>query len=105
MIDVIKKAILVGVGAAALTKEKTEEALSDLVEKGKLSANDAKEAAKKIADDGKHEFETAASKVQEKFDELVSKVGKKQSDRIDALETRIAELEACLSDQDSASSE
>ena len=56
MIDVIKKAILAGVGAAALTKEKTEEALSDLVEKGKLSANDAKEAAKKIADDGKHEF-------------------------------------------------
>ena len=97
MIDVIKKAILAGVGAAALTKEKAE--------KGKLSANDAKEAAKKIADDGKHEFETAASKVQEKFDELVSKVGKKQSDRIDALETRIAELEARLSDQDSASSE
>ena len=45
MIEVIKKAILAGVGAAALTKEKAEEVLGDLVEKGKLSASDAKEAA------------------------------------------------------------
>ena len=105
MIDVIKKAILAGVGAAALTKEKAEEVLGDLVEKGKLSASDAKDAAKKIADEGKQEFESASAKVQEKFDDLVSRVGKKQSDRIDALETRVAELEARLGEQETVASE
>ncbi len=99
MIDVIKKAILAGVGAAALTKEKIDEALGDLVGKGKLSASDAKDAAKKIAEQGKQEFESASAKLQEKFDDLVSKASRKQSDRIDALETRVAELEARLGEK------
>ena len=53
MIETIKKTVLAGIGAAAVTTEKAEKALNELVEKGKLSANDAKEAAKKIADEGK----------------------------------------------------
>lgn len=105
MIDVIKKAILAGVGAAALTKEKIDEALVDLVEKGKLSASDAKDAAKKIADQGKQEFESASAKVQEKFADMVSSANRKQSDRIDALETRVAELEARLGEKKTVSSE
>jgi polyhydroxyalkanoate synthesis regulator phasin len=105
MIDVIKKAILAGVGAAALTKEKVEDALGDLVEKGKLSASDAKDAAKKIADEGKQEFESASAKVQEKFDDLMSKASRRQGERIDALETRVAELEARLGEKETASSE
>ncbi len=94
MIDSIKKAILAGVGAAALTKEKAEEALNDLVDKGKISANEAKETAKKIADDGKEEFEAASAKVQEKIDELLDKMGRKHAERIKELETSVAALEA-----------
>ena len=44
MIDLIKKSVL-GVGAATLTKEKAEEVLGELVDKGKLSATEAKETA------------------------------------------------------------
>jgi len=93
MIDSIKKAILAGVGAAALTKEKAEEALNDLVEKGKISTTEAKETAKKIADDGKQEFEEASTKVQEKFDELLDKMGRKHAERIKELETAVVALE------------
>lgn len=100
MIDVIKKAILAGVGAAALTKEKAEEALGDLVKKGKISASEAKEAAKKIADDGKQEFESASARVQEKFDELLTKMGRKHAERIEVLETKVAALEARLAECD-----
>lgn len=96
MIDLIKKTVLAGVGAAALTKEKAEEALGDLVDKGKLSASEAKETAEKIAEDGKREFESATGQLQEKFDELLSKAGFNQSKRIDELETKIGDLEARL---------
>ena len=96
MIDLIKKTVLAGVGAAALTKEKAEEALGELVDKGKLSATEAKETAEKIAEDGKREFESATNQLQEKFDELLSKAGFNQSKRIDELETKIGDLEARL---------
>ncbi len=93
MIDTIKKAILAGVGAAAITRDKAEAALNELVEKGKLSASDAKDAANKIAEEGKQEFESASAKLQAKIDELLAKAGKGQKERIDALEARIAALE------------
>ena len=41
MIDLIKKSVMAGIGAAVVTKEKVEEALEDFVRQGKLSAADA----------------------------------------------------------------
>ena len=67
--------MLIGFGAAVLTKDKVEEALGELVEKGKIWANDAKETARKICDDGKQEFESASATLQEKFDELQASIG------------------------------
>ena len=64
-----------GVGATVLTKDKVEEALGELVEKGKISANDVKETTRKISDEGKQEFESALSTLQEKFDELQASIG------------------------------
>lgn len=37
MIDIIKKAVLTGIGVASLTKEKVEELSKELIDKGKLS--------------------------------------------------------------------
>ena len=57
MIDVIKKTILAGVGAALTTTEKAEAALQEMVRQGKLSAADARIIAEKIAEQGRREFE------------------------------------------------
>ena len=105
MIDLIKKSVLAGVGAATLTKEKAEEVLGELVDKGKLSATEAKETAEKIAEDGKREFESATTQLQEKFDELLSKAGFNQLKRIDELETKVADLEARLKSLEDSGSE
>jgi polyhydroxyalkanoate synthesis regulator phasin len=93
MIDAIKKAMLAGVGAAVITAEKVEEALSEWVEKGRLSADEAKEMAKRIADEGKVEFEKTSREVQQAVKELLEKAGVGQKDRIDALEKRLLALE------------
>lgn len=92
-------------GAGALTKEKAEEALGELVDKGKLSATEAKETAEKIAEDGKRGFESATTQLQEKFDELLSRAGFNQSKRIDELETKVADLEARLKSLEDSGSE
>ena len=93
MIDAIKKAMLAGVGAAVITAEKVEEALSEWVKKGKLSAEDAKAMAARIAEEGKVEFENTSRDVQEAVKELLEKAGVGQKDRIDALEKRLLALE------------
>lgn len=103
MLDAIKKAILAGVGAAAITTEKAEKAMNELVDKGKLSAQDAREAAKKLADEGKEEFEEASKSLESKFDAVLAKLGRGHADRIEALETKVAELEAKLASKEEAS--
>ncbi len=101
MIDAIKKVMLAGVGAAAISTEKAEKALNELVEKGKLSATDAKDAAKKLADDGKQEFEEASKSLESRFDSMLSKLGRGQQERIESLETKLEAMEARLAELES----
>lgn len=93
MIDAIKKTMLAGVGAAVITKDKVEEALSEWVEKGKVSADDAREMANRVANQGRQEFETASRDVKQAVKELLEKAGVGQKDRVEALEKRLLALE------------
>jgi len=93
MIDLIRKTVLAGVGAAVLTKEKVEESLNDLVAKGRISADEAKATAEKIAEDGKREFETVSSDVQKKVSDLLDQMGLGQKDKMAELEQRLLALE------------
>lgn len=93
MIDLIRKTVLAGVGAAVLTKEKVEASLSDLVEKGRISADEAKATAEKIADDGKREFENVSKEVQKSVSDLLEQVGIGKKDKVDDLEKRLLALE------------
>lgn len=96
MIDAIKKVMLAGVGAAAISTEKAEKALNELVEKGKLSASDAKEAAQTLANDGKKEFEEASKSLESRFDSMLKSLGRGQAERIEKLELTVAALELRL---------
>ncbi|RKX36244.1 MAG: hypothetical protein DRP71_00850 [Verrucomicrobia bacterium] len=93
MIDLIRKTILAGVGAAVLTKEKVEESLNDLVEKGRISADEAKATAEKIAEEGKREFETVSKDMQKGVSDLLEQIGVGQKDRLASLEKRLLALE------------
>jgi polyhydroxyalkanoate synthesis regulator phasin len=93
MIDAIKKAMLAGVGAAVLTAEKAEEALSEWVEKGRLTADEARAMATRIAEQGKVEFEKSSRDLQQAVKELLEKAGVGQKDRFDAVEKRLLALE------------
>lgn len=93
MMDVIKKTLLAGVGAAVITKDKVEAALSEFVDQGKVSSREAREMAEKIADQGRREFETMTRVLDEKLRERFSREDRKAQERLDALEARVAALE------------
>lgn len=93
MMDVIKKTLLAGVGAAVITKEKVEAALEEFVEQGKVSSKEAREMAEKIAEDGRREFENMSQELNEKLRERFAREDRKAQARLDALEARVAMLE------------
>lgn len=105
MIDVIKKTILAGVGAALTTTEKAEAALQEMVRQGKLSTADARIIAEKIAEQGRREFEEMSQELGAKVRAMLDRVDSDTQARLAALEERVRVLEAKATPPPSRSSE
>lgn len=96
MIDLIKKSLLAGVGAAVVTKEKVEEALGDFVRQGKVDAGDARIIADKIVEQGRREWDEASARLGAKLKEFASGADGSLQARISELERRVRVLEERL---------
>jgi polyhydroxyalkanoate synthesis regulator phasin len=105
MIDVIKKTILAGVGAALTTTEKAEAALQEMVRQGKLSAADARIIAEKIAEQGRREFEEMSQDLGAKVRAMLDRSDAETKARLTALEERGRMLEMNATPPPSRSSE
>lgn len=94
----LKKMFYTGIGIAAITKEKFEDSIDDLVKRKKMTS----EEGKKIIDDFVKSFESKKDEIEEQMKEFVEKTTKKfkfaKQDEITELEKRIAELENKLSE-------
>lgn len=93
MMDLIKKTLLAGVGAAVITREKVESALDEFVRQGKVTSQEARAMADKIAADGRREFEELSKSVNDMIRDRFSREERQTQDRLAALEARIAALE------------
>lgn len=94
MLDVIKKTLLAGLGATVVTAERVEKSLSELVEKGKLSADEARKTAQKVVEEGRQEWEQSRTELAKTFEDLLKKAKLARQEDLKALEARIAALEA-----------
>ncbi len=94
MIDLIKKTLLAGVGAAIVTKEKAEQVLQDYVQQGKVSAADARAMAERIAEQGRKEFDDMSTQLNARINEFTAGKDASFQARIAALELRVQALEA-----------
>ncbi len=94
MIELIKKTMLAGLGAAVVTKETVQKSLQELVEKGKLTADEAGKTADSIVEQGKQEFEKAKDEMAKAFDQALNKANVASVTRLEALEKEVAELKA-----------
>lgn len=93
MMDLLKKTVLAGVGAAVVTREKVQAALDDFVRQGKVNAADARIMAEKIAEQGRKEFDDLAAELNGRISSLVDRNDAETRVRIAALEERVRILE------------
>ncbi len=99
MLDLLKKGVMAGLGAAVLTRDKILETTRKLVEDGKLSHDEAETLTDELIKNGEREWEEAGSKLHSSFkkvSESLEVVHKKEfSDllaRVEILERRLGEL-------------
>lgn len=93
MINVIKKTLLAGIGAAVVTKDKVEAGLEELVSQGKLNAADARAFARKLSRDGRREFAVLSEDVGEKLHDIALRSTREGQDRLRQLEARLKKIE------------
>ena len=83
MIDLIKKAMLTGIGVASLTKEKIEEVANEFVEKGKLPEQEGKKFVQEML----QKSDESKEDLKKQFDQMLeSALGKMQLVRAADLE-------------------
>ena len=102
MLETLRKTIYASIGASVVTAEKVESALSDLVEKGKMSAEDARSVADKISEDSKKEFEDSREAIQKSFEEFLQKSPVVSKKDFDALQLRVEALEKLVVESDNS---
>lgn len=93
MFELIKKTVLAGIGATAITKDKAQAVLEELVERGKLTRKEAEEMAEKIADSGRKEVDLVAKSISENFQELLHQAKVATREDLHSIEKRVAALE------------
>lgn len=93
MLELLKKTVFAGIGAAVVTKERVQTMLSELVEQGKLTQEEAERMAEKIARDGKVEFERTKEKISDNFQEMFGRDKPIKESEFRKLEFRVSLLE------------
>lgn len=92
MIDLIKKAVLTGVGVASLTKEKVEELAQEITEKTKMSEAEGEKFLEEMlerAEESKTALKTQTDNIVKK---VVSKMQFAQVEDIESLKNEIEKL-------------
>ena len=90
MIDLIKKAVLTGVGVASLTKEKIEDLGKDLIVKGKMTEQEGEKLIEEMLSRAEESRQSMKSQTESLVQNTIAKM---QLARIEDIELLKAEIE------------
>lgn len=93
MKESVRKVGLIGAGLWAMTEEKINEMVKDLVDKGDISKEEGKKAVQEMIEESKKQTMDIEKKVSEKIQDAVSKKDMFTKKDMNELESRIKELE------------
>ena len=93
--DGIKKFFLAGVGAAAITVEKGQEIIGELVKKGELTVEQGKEMSKDLQSSFKQNMDKRGINI----DELSQKISKMSSEELARIKEQLAAAEKIVSEK------
>lgn len=93
MIELIKKAMLTGLGAASLTKEKIEGIGRDFIEQGKLSQQEGEKLVEELLAKAEESKQGIKKQVKERVEEILKKMDLARMSDLDELKRQIRELQ------------
>jgi len=94
MLDSIHKMFLAGVGLAAMTKDKIDEHIKELVEKGRLTEKEGREIAEDMLKKSKQAKEDLEKQVEKLVQQTLDTLNVASKEDIEKLTARIEKLEA-----------
>lgn len=97
MIDVIKKAVLTGIGLASLTKDKIEELAKELIDKGKMSEQEGEKLVQEMLSRAEESRQTMKNQTETLVQKTIDKMHLARMEDIDLLKREIETLRAEIS--------
>jgi len=91
--NMIKKSILMGMGAVSITREKAEKFARELEEKGEVTSEEARQFADELLQKGEQERTNFKDTVKREVDSLLHTAGLVTKKELDQLESRVRQLE------------
>ncbi|MFP4655444.1 MAG: phasin family protein [Methanohalobium sp.] len=96
MIESMKKLALMGIGAWALTEEKINETVEDLVQRGELSREEGKKLINEMIAERRKQKEDIENKISEKVQETFKEYNLATKDDYKNLEEKLNQLQSTL---------
>ena len=93
MLELIKKGLLAGLGAGAVTRDLVDQATAQLVEEGRLTREEARALADKLVESGTRKWEGLEDEVRQTLVHTVEGLGLARQQDLDRLRNRVADLE------------
>ncbi len=100
MLELIKKSLLAGLGAAVVTKERVEKATQKLVDEGKISGEEAEKLASELIESGEKQWHEVQAKIAESVKRATENLNlcsrreyEELKSRVEALEKRVTVVE------------
>jgi polyhydroxyalkanoate synthesis regulator phasin len=91
--DLIERVFLLGVGAAALTKDRVQELVEELVRRGQLSGEEGREVADRLVARSREEARAAAKKADSSLQGAYREIGLVTRRDVEDIEFRVRQLE------------
>ncbi|BCV23625.1 phasin family protein [Gelria sp. Kuro-4] len=96
MESLLRKAMLLGIGALSMTKEALEKGIDELVKKGEVSQEEAREMMRELWERGQKERDNLTRLVREQTERALKAFKGASREDLAALEARVAALERRL---------
>ena len=96
MLELLRKSMLAGIGAAVLTRDKILEVTRKMVEEGKISSDEAEKLTEDLVKSGERQWEEINSKLQSSFKKISASLEVVRKQEFMDLKARVESLEERL---------
>lgn len=91
--DLIERAFMAGMGAAAVTKDRVQDLVDDLVKKGQIDADEGREVLERLVSRSREEARTVLKKADSSLQSAYRGLGLGSKHDLEEIDLRIEQLE------------